>query len=42
MTKHMMLVATLAMAIGTLAETETSGGYTWTHRIYGYTAEIMV
>ena len=40
--KLMMFVATLAVAIGAWAETETVNGYTWTYRINGDTAEIVV
>ena len=32
----------LAAAFGAWAETETDGGYTWTYRINGDTAENMV
>ena len=38
--KMMMLAAAAAVAIGACAETETVGGYTWTYRINGDTAEI--
>ena len=38
--KLIMVVATLAVAFGAGAETETVGGYTWTYRINGDTAEI--
>ena len=40
--KLMMFVATLAAAFGAWAETETVGGYTWTCRISGGTAEFLV
>ena len=42
--KLMMLVATLAVAFGAWADTWTDPdtGYTWTYRINGGTAEIMV
>ena len=38
--KLMMMVAAVAVAIGVWADTETVGGYTWTYRINGDTAEI--
>ena len=38
--KLMMLAAAVAVACGARAETETVGGYTWTYRINGDTAEI--
>ena len=38
--KLMMMVAALVAAFGARAETETVGGYTWTYRINGDTAEI--
>ena len=38
--KLMIMVAAVAAAVGAWAETETVGGYTWTHRINGDTAEI--
>ena len=42
-TKRLMVIAaTLAVAIGAWADTETVGGYTWTYRINGDTAEIVV
>ncbi len=42
-TKRLMVIAaTLAVAFGAWADTETVGGYTWTYRINGGTAEIMV
>ena len=37
-----MFLAAAMAAFGAWAETETVGGYTWTYRINGYTAEIMV
>ena len=37
-----MMVATLVVAFGVWAETETVGGYTWTYQINGGTAENMV
>jgi len=40
--KLMILFATLAAAFGAWAATETVGGYTWTYRINGNSAEIMV
>ena len=42
MTKKLMMmaVATVAAAFGAWAVTETTGGYTWTYRINGDTAEI--
>ena len=43
MTKKLMIVvAAVAAAFGARAETETGGGYTWTYRINGDKAEIMV
>ena len=43
MTKKLMIVAaTLAVAIGAWAETETVGDYTWTYRNVSGTAEVMV
>ena len=36
------LLAAVAVAIGTRAATETVGGYAWTYRINGGTAEIML
>ena len=42
MAKKLMLAAAAAVAIGAWAETETVGDYTWTQRINGGTAEIMV
>ena len=38
----MMLAAALAASLPLMADTETVGGYTWTYRINGGTAEIMV
>ena len=40
--KLMMMVVAVAAALGAWAETETVGGYTWTYRINGDTAEIMI
>jgi hypothetical protein len=40
--KLMMMAVALAVAIGAWAEMETVGGYTWTYRINGDTAENMV
>ena len=40
--KLMMMVVAVAVAVGAWAATETVGGYTWTYRISGDTAEIMV
>ena len=40
--KLMILFAVVVAAVGALAETETIGGYTWTYRINGDTAEILV
>ena len=40
--KLMMLFAAAAAAFGAWADTETVGGYTWTYRINGDTAENMV
>ena len=37
--KLMMIVVAVAAAFGAWAETDTVGGYTWTHRISGGTAE---
>ncbi len=36
------LLAAVAVAIGARAATETVGGYAWTYRINGGTAEIML
>ena len=42
MTRKLMMMATVVVAaIGAWAETETVGGYTWTYRINGDTAEIF-
>ena len=38
----MMLLVAVAAAFSAWADTETVGGYTWTYRTNGYTAEIMV
>ena len=38
----MMAFAVLAVAFGAWAETEKVGGYTWTGRINGGTAEILI
>ena len=38
----MMMAAVVAVAFGAWADTEMLGGYTWTQRIIGGTAEIMV
>ena len=38
----MMAVVAAAAAFGAWAETEPFGGYTWTYRINGETAEILV
>ena len=41
MTKElMMLLVAVAAAFSAWADTETVGGYTWTYRTNGYTAEI--
>ena len=40
--KLMMLFAAFAAAFGAWAATQTVGGYTWTYRINGGTAEILV
>ena len=40
--KLMMLVVAVVAAFGAWAATETVGGYTWTYRINGGTAEILV
>ena len=37
-----MMVASLVVAFGAWAATQTVGGYTWTYRIDGDTAENMV
>ena len=43
MTKRLMMLAVAAaVAFGAWADTETVGGYTWTYRINGDTAENMV
>ena len=44
MTRKLMvlLAAAVAVAIGARAETETVGGYTWTYRINGDTAEDLI
>ncbi len=39
-TKLMMMVAAVAVVFGAWADTATVGGYTWTYRINGDTAEI--
>ena len=39
--KLTMMFAALAVAIGARAATETAGGYKWTYRINGGTAEIL-
>ena len=38
----MMMAAAVAAAFGAWADTETVGGYTWTYRINGDTAGILV
>ena len=40
--KLMMMAAAVAAAFGAWAATETVGGYTWTYRINGDTAENLV
>ena len=40
--KLMMMGAVVAAAFGAWADEETVGGYTWTYRINGDTAEILV
>lgn len=40
--KLMMMVAAVSAAFGAWAETGTGDGYTWTYRINGDTAEIVV
>ena len=40
--KLTFIVAALAAAVVTWAETETVGGYTWTYRINGDMAEVLV
>ena len=40
--KLMMVAATLAVAFGAWAVTETVGDYKWTYRINGDTAENLV
>ena len=42
MKKLMMLTAAFAAAMTLMADEETVGGYTWTYRINGGTAESMV
>ena len=42
MKKKLTMLAMLAAAFGARAETETVGGYTWTYRINGDTAEILI
>jgi hypothetical protein len=42
MRKFMMLTIVVSMICNALARTETVGGYTWTYRINGDTAEDMV
>ena len=42
MKKLMMLAVALAAAMPLMAATETVGGYTWTYRINGGTAKIVV
>ena len=37
-----MFLAVAAAAVGAWAATQTVGGYTWTYRINGDTAEIVV
>ena len=37
-----MFLAAAMAALGAWAETETVGDYTWTYRINGETAEILV
>ena len=37
----LLLAAALAVAMPLMAETEEVGGYTWTYRINGDTAEIL-
>ena len=37
----MILAVALVVAMPLMAETETVGGYTWTYRINGDTAEIQ-
>ena len=39
--KLMMMAAVVAVVFGAWAETETVGGYTWTYRINGGTADIQ-
>ena len=38
--KFMMLTVVVSMICNALADTETVGGYTWTYRIKGNTAQI--
>ena len=40
--KLMILFAAFVAAFGAWADTETVGGYTWTYRINGDTAGIVV
>ena len=42
MTKKLMMLFAAAAAFGAWAGKETVGGYTWTYRINGDTAENMV
>ena len=43
MTKNlMMMAAVVSVAFGAWADTETVGGYTWTYRITGDIAEILI
>ena len=42
MTKKLIVIVAVVAAFGAWAETDTVGGGTWTCRIDGGTAEIMV
>ena len=43
MTKKLLMMFTaITVAFGAWTATETTGGYTWTYRINGDTAEILI
>ena len=42
MRKKLIAIVAVVAAFGVWAETETVGGYTWTYRINGDTAEIFI
>ena len=42
MRKKLSAIVAVVAAFGAWAETETVGGYTWTYRINGDTAEIFI